>query len=103
MKRDSSLNSLYEDVKGLGLASNQYEFSILCGRTPAWFSMIKARKLSMTSDALLTLSYKLQLKADETVDECLKQRIKQLSDDLVLWAQLQIAGHISPFSGCPLL
>lgn len=90
MKNEQILDSIYQDVKALGLVNNQWDFSIMCGRTPAWFSCIKARNLLMTTDAVLTLSHNIRMKAQNTVDESTYAQAVALSDKLVALAQTQI-------------
>lgn len=60
METNTFLEMIYTELKALGLVCNQYDFSVMCGRTPAWFSTLKARNLLMTTDAALTLSYNIR-------------------------------------------
>ena len=103
MKNDELLNSIYNDVKALGFVSNQYDFSVMCGRTPAWFSAIKARNLSMTTDAVLTLSYNISRKAENVVDASTHDKAISLSKTLIERAQAQIGAKLSRYSGCSLV
>lgn len=91
MKNDEYLNSIYDEVKSLGFVSNQYDFSVMCGRTPAWFSAIKARHLPMTVDAYLTLSMNINRKANELSDRKIRKRALSLSQALVDGAQQQLS------------
>lgn len=91
MKNEDYLNSIYDEVKSLGFVTNQYDFSVMCGRTPAWFSTIKARGLPMTADACLTLSFNLSRKAIEAADRKTKKRALSLSQALVDGAQQQVS------------
>jgi len=91
MKNDDYLNSIYDEVKELGFVTNQYDFSVLCGRTPAWFSAIKARRLPMTVDAYLMLSHNISQKAVAIDDRRKRKRALTLSERLVKGAQQQIS------------
>ena len=95
MRNDDFIESIFSDVKALGLVSNQYDFSVLCGRTPAWFSAIKARRLPMTTDAVLTLSHNIRQRASEIVDEGQYQTAMALSDALITQAQQWIARKLT--------
>ena len=87
MSNDDFLNKIYAEVKALGLASNQYDFSIMCGRTAAWFSAIKARQLPMTADAFLTLSFNIKRKAKMMIDPKGHSAAMRLCDRLIEEAQ----------------
>jgi len=100
MKNKELLNTLYNDVKALGLASDQFEFSIMCGRSPAWFSTIKARNLPLTTDAALTLSFNIKTKAAVILDLSAKSDAMRLSNLLIEQAQQQIREKLARNSGC---
>ena len=100
MENETLLNSIYEDVKALGFVNNQYDFSVMCGRTPAWFSTIKARKLSMTTDAFLTLSHNLKLRSASIEDQLIKDRAVKLSIDLIDHANARIGRRLGRFFDC---
>ena len=100
MKNDELLNSIYNDVKALGFVSNQYDFSVLCGRTPAWFSTIKARRLPITADAYLTLSFNIKSKAASIVDATIYHNALMLSSRLLEQAQTQVGEKASRFKAC---
>jgi hypothetical protein len=91
MKNEDYLTNIYNEVKSLGFVNNQYDFSVMCGRTPAWFSAIKARGLPMTADACLTLSFNLSRKAIDATDRKTKKRALSLSQALVDGAQQKIS------------
>ncbi len=91
METSIFLERLYTDLKALGLVANQYDFSELCGRTPAWFSTLKARRLPMTTDAALTLSHNIRQRATQIVDVSQYQAAMALSDTLITQAQQRIA------------
>ena len=91
MKQNDFLEQVYEDLKTLGLVTNQYDFSIMCGRTPAWFSTLKARGLPLTSDAALTLSHNIRLQAPTKVDGDRYEYAISLSEAVIRHAQQRIA------------
>ena len=53
------MNDIYSICKELEIVKNQYQFSRMCGRTPAWYSTCKARDLSPSTDAIVRLSLNL--------------------------------------------
>lgn len=87
MSNDDCLNSIFTEVKTLGFVCNQYDFSAMCGRTPAWFSAIKARQLPMTADAFLTLSFNIRRKAKTIIDVKTHSAAMKLCDRLLEEAQ----------------
>lgn len=89
MSNDDFLNKIYAEVKALGLVSNQYDFSIMCGRSAAWFSAIKARQLPMTADAFLMLSFNIKRKAKTIIDVKAHGAAMRLCDRLIEEAQKQ--------------
>lgn len=82
--------SIYEELLELKIIENQIDFSIMCGRTPAWFSCIKARKLPLTADAALTLAFKLRRKAQKTICPNTHVRLMKISDRLLEEAEAQV-------------
>lgn len=83
MENEQYLDNIYRDVKALGIVANQYDFSVLCGRTPAWFSAIKSRSLPITTDAMLTLSYNLRSRANDVGNLVVSESAVSLSEKLV--------------------
>ena len=102
MRNEELLNSIYDDVKALGFVDNQYDFSVMCGRTPAWFSAIKARNLSMTTDAVLTLSHNIRSKAENVIDASIHDKAISLSKTLIERAQAQIGTKLARMRDCSL-
>jgi hypothetical protein len=100
MRNSDYLKDIYNDVKALGFVANQYDFSIMCGRTPAWFSAIKARRLPMTTDAALTLSHNIKAKAQNIIDAELYHHAINLSTTVTENAQRKIGEKIARHSGC---
>jgi hypothetical protein len=84
----------YEDVKALGYVANQCDFSILCGRTPTWYSAIKARRLPMTADALLTLSYNIKTQVPRANDSV---AALELREQLLVQAEAAVAKKLARF------
>ena len=100
MKQNHSLNSIYDEVKALGLIANQYDFSTMCGRTPAWFSAIKSRRLPITADAYLALSFNIKNKAEDIIDVSLHNRAVILSQKLLEQAQLEAGKKAKRMRAC---
>ena len=100
MRNYELLEQIYNDVKALGLAEDQWTFSNMCGRTGSWFSCIKNRNLPMTSDAFLTLSHNIRTLAKELVDTKKYHEAMSLSERLVEHAQAQIGRKLQHVSGC---
>jgi hypothetical protein len=90
MKNDEFLEQIYEDVKALGLIENQWDFSLMCGRTGAWFSCIKARDLPLTADAALTLSLNIKSRIEGCGDESKQAVAEKLSKQLIERVQMRI-------------
>ena len=99
MKKDELLDTIFDEVKQLGFVSNQYDFSVMCGRTPAWFSAIKARRLPITSEACLMLSYNITRKASLIVDVDMHCRAVLLSQKLIEDAQKKAREKASRVNG----
>ena len=100
MRNDELLEQIYNDVKALGLVEDQWTFSSMCGRTGTWFSCVKNRNLPMTSDAFLTLSYNIRIRAVELIDAKQHSAAISLSEHLIEQAQAQIALKQMRLSGC---
>ena len=100
MRNDELLEQIYNDVKALGLVTDQWAFSNMCGRTGTWFSCIKKRNLPMTSDAFLTLSHNIRTRAVDLVDPKQHGDAVDLSVRLIEQAQSQIARKQMRLSGC---
>ena len=100
MKNKQNLEKLYLDVKALGFVANQWDFSIMCGRTPAWFSSIKAQGLPLTTDAALTLSSNIRSRASKASDAVIRSGAVKLSERLLEEAQWQINAKLLRHSGC---
>ena len=100
MNNEQFLEQAYNDTKALGFVDNQWDFSLMCGRTGAWFSCIKAKNMPMTSDAFLTLSHNIRTRANETVDAIAHRAAVSLSERLIEQAQAQIGRKQMRLSGC---
>lgn len=95
MTNDDMLDAIYEQAKALGLVANQYDFSELCGRTPAWFSAIKSRRLPMTTDAAVTLSHSIRQQAAQMVDAAQHDAALSLSDTVLEHAHAGVSRRLA--------
>ena len=91
MKDNHPVQHIYEELKQLHVVSNQTDFTRLCGRTPMWFSCIKARQLPLTSDAALTLAYRLRRIAKNSLCENTHNRLVRISAVLIHDAENNVA------------
>lgn len=91
MDTNTFLDKLYNELKAMGLICNQYDFSVMCGRTPSWFSTLKARGLPITSDAALTLSHNIRRRTENIIDIVHYETAQRLSQQVVDYAQHRIA------------
>lgn len=95
MKQEHPIQSIYEELLELRIVQNQTDFSIMCGRTAAWFSCLKARDLPITADAALTLAHKLRRKAGTTICSDTHHRLNKLSEKLLLVTEAQVAKKVA--------
>jgi hypothetical protein len=93
MNYNHPIQHIYEELKELRVVSSQSDFSRLCGRTPMWFSCLKARHLHLTSDAALTLAYRLRRIAKNSLCEETHNKLMRISDVLLNDAESNIAKH----------
>ena len=100
MNNEQFLQTAYNETKALGFVDNQWDFSLMCGRTGAWFSCIKAKNLPMTSDAVLTLTHNIRRRAMELLDAKQHSAAVSLSERLIEQAQAQIGRKQMRLSGC---
>jgi hypothetical protein len=91
MQNTEYLNQIYQTAKSLNLVKNQFDFSVLCGRTPAWFSCIKTRKLPFTAEAAMTLAINIREQASTQGDVTQQQKILDLSDKIICDARNRIS------------
>jgi hypothetical protein len=94
MEKISQIQVIYEDLLELKIIENQADFSILCGRTPAWFSCLKARRLPITTDAVLTLAFKLRRKARTSRCITTHDSLMAISERLLECAEEQVAKKV---------
>ncbi len=94
MNEKHPIQSIYEELLELRVIENQTDFSVLCGRTPAWFSCLKARRLPMTSDAVLTLAFKLRRKARTSRCSKTHDGLMAISERLLECAEEQVAKKV---------
>ena len=55
MRNKEYIQNIFERLLSLGIATSANDFSLMCGRTPTWFSSVKSRDLPFTTQAALTL------------------------------------------------
>jgi len=77
------VQKIYEELRDMRVVSNQSEFSKMCGRTPMWFSCLKSRDLPLTSDAALTLAYRLRRIARHSLCDATHDRLLRISEVLL--------------------
>lgn len=95
MKEKHQIQNIYDELLELRIIENQTDFSVMCGRTPAWFSCLKARRLPITTDAALTLAYKLRRKARTSICPTTHNRLIAISDNLFKIAENKIEKKIA--------
>lgn len=84
---------IYDELYEMNVIQNQADFSRLCGRTPTWYSCLKARQLPLTSDAALTLAYRLRRIAKNSLCEDTHNRLIRISAVLLNDAENNIAKY----------
>ena len=95
MKEKHPIQNIYDELLSMRIIENQTDFSVMCGRTPAWFSTLKARRLPITTDAALTLAFKLRRKARTSVCPHKYQQLMAISDRLLECAEKHIANKVA--------
>lgn len=83
MENRQYLNHLFMRVKKLGFVTTQCDFSIMCGRTPTWFSGIKSQGLPLTTDAAITLSINLEGRLNSLLSQADYEEATRLGRELV--------------------
>ena len=94
MNTNHQIQKVYEELREMCVVDNQSDFSRLCGRTPMWFSCMKARELPLTSDAALTLAYRLRRIAKNSLSENTHHRLIRISDALLEMAYTNVASRL---------
>jgi hypothetical protein len=100
MKEKHPIQTIYEELLELRIIENQTDFSIMCGRTPAWFSCLKARRLSITADAALTLAYKVRRRARTSICPITHSKLIAIGDELLEIAEKKIEKKIELSEKC---
>ncbi len=95
MNEKHPIQSIYEELLHLKVVENQTDFSIMCGRMPAWFSCLKARRLPITTDAALTLAFKLRRRARTSISPQTHEQLMRISERLLLCAEAQVAKKVA--------
>ena len=73
------LENIYQTCRDMGLISNQYEFSTLCGRKTTWFSAAKARDQQISTHAAYVLANRLKELARTDLPKKLRPHANALS------------------------
>ena len=94
MNTKELIQNVYEELRELRVIDNQSDFSRLCGRTPMWFSCLKARDLPLTSDAALTLAYRLRRIAKNSLCEDTHDRLLRVGDALLEMSYAKVASRM---------
>ena len=94
MNTNQQIQKVYEELREMRVIENQCDFSRLCGRKPMWFSCIKARELPLTSDAALTLAYRLRRIAKNSLCENTHYRLIRISEALLDIAYTNVANRL---------
>ena len=95
MREKHPIQGIYDELLSLKIIENQTDFSVMCGRTPAWFSCLKARRLPITTDAALTLAFKLRRRARTSICSDTHDRLMAISERLLLCAEEQVAKKVA--------
>ena len=86
--------TIYLDLKRLGLVQNQDKFSIFCGRKRSWYSVLKSKNLPFTTDAALTLSTRLRRMAEIEILPERSAELAKISTRLLEIAQFMAAEKV---------
>ena len=90
MSNKQFLQSLYEDVRAMGIVTSQYQFGQLCGRDQSWFSCAKSVNRSMSLSAIVSLAVSLQNLPQERVSRKVRPQLKKLIASL--WKMAEAHG-----------
>lgn len=61
-------HQIFSQLASCDIVTNQYDFSRLLGRSPSYFSAIRAKKLPISVPSLIKLASELQAKAKSDPD-----------------------------------
>ncbi len=95
MKEKHPIQNIYDELLSMRIIENQTDFSMMCGRTPAWFSTLKARQLPITTDAALTLAFKLRRKARTSICPATHDNLMTISEQMLEVAEKQVAKKVA--------
>lgn len=84
MKNSLYLQSLYENVRSLGLVQSQYAFARLCGRKDSWYSSAKSSDRPMSIAAMITLAMNLERLPSDRIPRSKRKQVKELTKTLWL-------------------
>ena len=88
MKKNSLyLQTLYENVRSLGLVTSQYDFGHLCGRKDSWFSSAKSSGRPMPIAAMITLAVNIEQLPADRIPRSKRKKVKELTKTLWLMVE----------------
>ena len=87
MNNTQFLSNLYKSIQALGLVETQDDMSRLCGKTPTYFSCIKARNIPMSTSAAIALRMRLTDEIAGNMPRRLKPLARQVTETLDAFAQ----------------
>ena len=87
MENKQKLQTLFDQVRELGVVRTQYEFGILCGRDKSWLSSSKSYNRDASLGVLLTLAWKLDRMQETSIEETRKADAKKLV--AALWSRIE--------------
>ena len=87
MENKQKLQTLFDQVRDLGVVRTQYEFGILCGRDKSWLSSSKSYNRDASLSVLLTLAWKLDRMLETSIEETRKADAKNLV--AAIWSRIK--------------
>lgn len=87
MENRQYLQSIYDQVRDLGAANSQYEFSALCGRKPKWFSSKKSVNGEITVDAMVALAFSVDRLSKTNIHESKRSEAEEFLTKL--WSEIK--------------
>ena len=87
MENKQRLQTLFDQVRDLGVVRTQYEFGILCGRDKSWLSSCKAYNRDASLGVLLTLAWELDRMQETSIEETRRADTKNLIASI--WSHIE--------------
>jgi len=87
MENKQKLQTLFDQVRDLGVVRTQYEFGILCGRDKSWLSSSKSYNRDASLGVLLTLAWKLDRLQKTSIEDTRRADAKNLV--AALWSRIE--------------